>query len=235
MFQIKARKGKERLHVTRAQLNSVSMQLQTNYGARWPMVSRAPSAPFPAPLFLVDSPPSPLFPLLSLGSHDARDGRAQKEYGDHACYGAVNECARDPGNDAPNGRGDGTGACACLCVGFHSESVIHTAASIGYCVSLVLQAGIIDEMMEETMEMTEDDDVEEEADEEVDKVLYEITDGKLGSLEPTPTHSVPSAARSPAPAAAVAAGGGGAAAVAADATGNDRDMEELAQRLAQLE
>lgn len=34
--------------------------------------------------------------------------------------------------------------------------------------------------MEETMEGLDDEDLEEEADEEVDKVLYELTDGKLG-------------------------------------------------------
>lgn len=36
------------------------------------------------------------------------------------------------------------------------------------------------EMIEEAMEGTEDDELDEEADAEVDKVLYEITDGKLG-------------------------------------------------------
>lgn len=34
--------------------------------------------------------------------------------------------------------------------------------------------------MEETMEGLDDEDLEEEADEEVDKVLFELTDGKLG-------------------------------------------------------
>lgn len=34
--------------------------------------------------------------------------------------------------------------------------------------------------MEETMDGLDDDELEEEADAEVDKVLFELTDGKLG-------------------------------------------------------
>ena len=35
-------------------------------------------------------------------------------------------------------------------------------------------------MIDDTLEVDEDSELEEEADEEVDKVLYELTDGKLG-------------------------------------------------------
>jgi charged multivesicular body protein 3 len=43
------------------------------------------------------------------------------------------------------------------------------------------QSGIMEEMMEDTLDsVNEDDELEAEADEEVDKVLYELTDGKLG-------------------------------------------------------
>ncbi|PVG03679.1 hypothetical protein CPB86DRAFT_749068 [Serendipita vermifera] len=43
------------------------------------------------------------------------------------------------------------------------------------------KAGIMEEMLDETLEgLDEDPELEEEAEEEVDKVLYEITDGKLG-------------------------------------------------------
>jgi hypothetical protein len=46
---------------------------------------------------------------------------------------------------------------------------------------LFLKAGIMDEMVGETMDlMDEEEGLEEEADEEVEKVLFEITDGKLG-------------------------------------------------------
>ncbi|KAG5638206.1 hypothetical protein H0H81_001303 [Sphagnurus paluster] len=42
------------------------------------------------------------------------------------------------------------------------------------------KAGILEEMLEDTLEMDDDEELEEEADAEVDKVLYELTDGKLG-------------------------------------------------------
>ena len=45
---------------------------------------------------------------------------------------------------------------------------------------MVLEAGIMEEMLEDTLQMDEDDELEEEADAEVDKVLFELTDGKLG-------------------------------------------------------
>jgi hypothetical protein len=43
------------------------------------------------------------------------------------------------------------------------------------------QAGIMEEMLEDTLEgLDEDEELEEEAEAEVDRVLFEITDGKLG-------------------------------------------------------
>ena len=42
------------------------------------------------------------------------------------------------------------------------------------------QSGIMEEMMEETLDAVDDEGIEEEADAEVDKVLFELTDGKLG-------------------------------------------------------
>lgn len=38
----------------------------------------------------------------------------------------------------------------------------------------------MEEMLEDTLEVDADDDLEEEADAEVDKVLFELTNGKLG-------------------------------------------------------
>jgi charged multivesicular body protein 3 len=38
----------------------------------------------------------------------------------------------------------------------------------------------MDEMMQDTLEAMDEEDIEEEADAEVDKVLYDLTDGKLG-------------------------------------------------------
>ncbi|KIY74061.1 vacuolar sorting protein Vps24 [Cylindrobasidium torrendii FP15055 ss-10] len=42
------------------------------------------------------------------------------------------------------------------------------------------KAGILEEMMEDTLEMDEDEELEEEADGEVDKILFDLTNGKLG-------------------------------------------------------
>ncbi|WWC85415.1 uncharacterized protein L201_000278 [Kwoniella dendrophila CBS 6074] len=45
----------------------------------------------------------------------------------------------------------------------------------------MMKSGIMEEMMEETLDSVNDDEeLEEEADAEVDKVLFELTDGKLG-------------------------------------------------------
>lgn len=38
----------------------------------------------------------------------------------------------------------------------------------------------MEEMLEDTLEMDDDEELEEEADAEVDKVLFELTNGKLG-------------------------------------------------------
>ncbi|KAL5527222.1 hypothetical protein ACEPAG_6013 [Sanghuangporus baumii] len=43
------------------------------------------------------------------------------------------------------------------------------------------KAGIMEEMLDDVMEMEDDEELEEEADAEVEKVLFEITDGKLGA------------------------------------------------------
>ncbi|KAG9317668.1 Snf7-domain-containing protein [Chiua virens] len=42
------------------------------------------------------------------------------------------------------------------------------------------KAGIMEEMLEDMLEMDEEEGIEEEADAEVDKVLFELTNGKLG-------------------------------------------------------
>ncbi|THH08642.1 hypothetical protein EW145_g2559 [Phellinidium pouzarii] len=45
----------------------------------------------------------------------------------------------------------------------------------------MMKAGILEEMLDDVMEMDDDEELEEEANAEVEKVLYEITDGKLGA------------------------------------------------------
>lgn len=42
---------------------------------------------------------------------------------------------------------------------------------------IIVQAGLIEEMIEDTFEGLEDDDLEEEADKEVEKILFEVTNG----------------------------------------------------------
>jgi len=42
------------------------------------------------------------------------------------------------------------------------------------------KAGIMEEMLEDTFDVDEDEELDEEADAEVDKVLFELTNGKLG-------------------------------------------------------
>lgn len=39
----------------------------------------------------------------------------------------------------------------------------------------------MEDMLEDVMDMEDDEELEEEADAEVEKVLFEITDGKLGA------------------------------------------------------
>ena len=45
---------------------------------------------------------------------------------------------------------------------------------------LCCQAGIMDGMMEDMLDAQDDEELEEEADAEVDKVLFDLTNGKLG-------------------------------------------------------
>ncbi|KZT74374.1 vacuolar sorting protein Vps24 [Daedalea quercina L-15889] len=54
------------------------------------------------------------------------------------------------------------------------------------------KAGIMEEMLDDTLEMEDDEELEEEADEEVDKVLFDLTNGKLGQAGTVQTE-VPSA------------------------------------------
>ena len=41
----------------------------------------------------------------------------------------------------------------------------------------------MEEMLDDTLQMEDDEELEEEADAEVDKVLYDLTEGKLGQAE----------------------------------------------------
>ncbi|XP_067626367.1 charged multivesicular body protein 3 [Eurosta solidaginis] len=63
----------------------------------------------------------------------------------------------------------------------------------------MMKAGIIEEMLDETMDsLEESEEMEEEAAKEVDKVLWEITDGKLGEAPLPPEGSVAEKQETPA-------------------------------------
>lgn len=56
----------------------------------------------------------------------------------------------------------------------------HHAAELSDEYLSSMQAGILEEMMDDTLAIEEDEEIEEEADAEVDKVLFDLTNGKLG-------------------------------------------------------
>ncbi|XP_055692923.1 charged multivesicular body protein 3 [Lutzomyia longipalpis] len=85
----------------------------------------------------------------------------------------------------------------------------------------MMKAGIIEEMMEETFESIEDtEEMEEEAQGEVDKVLWELTEGKLGDAPLPPTANV---AKEEVPAAA-----------AEEEEENEEELQEMQSRLQAL-
>lgn len=45
-------------------------------------------------------------------------------------------------------------------------------------IFIIMQAGIMEELIEDTFESMEDEDLDELADQEVDKILFEVTKGK---------------------------------------------------------
>ncbi|RKP23792.1 Snf7-domain-containing protein [Syncephalis pseudoplumigaleata] len=57
----------------------------------------------------------------------------------------------------------------------------------------MMKAGVISEMMEDTMDMLDDEELEDEADEEVEKVLFEVTNGKLGEAGAMPAEHIATA------------------------------------------
>lgn len=85
--------------------------------------------------------------------------------------------------------------------------------------------GIMEEMIDETMESLEDtDEIEEEAQSEIDKVLWEVTQGRLGEAPAVPSGAV----SVPAGATAEVAG------PSVDAEDEEDDMEEMQSRLQAL-
>lgn len=89
----------------------------------------------------------------------------------------------------------------------------------------MMRAGIIEEMLEETMESVEDvEELEEQAQAEVDKVLWELTEGKLGEAPLPPSATVAASVDDPR-----------RTAVAAEADDDDEeDLTEMQSRLQAL-
>ncbi|XP_063705560.1 charged multivesicular body protein 3-like [Culicoides brevitarsis] len=84
------------------------------------------------------------------------------------------------------------------------------------------KAGILEEMIDETMESMEDvEELEEEAQKEIDKVLWEVTEGKLGEAP-----AVPAGAMSVQPEAEAAA--------SEELEDAEDDMKEMQKRLEEL-
>ncbi|KAJ2399185.1 Vacuolar protein-sorting-associated protein 24 [Coemansia sp. RSA 2559] len=88
----------------------------------------------------------------------------------------------------------------------------------------MMKAGIIDEMTEDMLESIDDADVEEEAEAEVDRVLAEVTEGMLGTVNPV------SVAKNPAAAAAER----DHAAKTSENAESDIDLDEMNMRLSAL-
>ncbi|KAH8295040.1 hypothetical protein KR018_006287 [Drosophila ironensis] len=93
----------------------------------------------------------------------------------------------------------------------------------------MMKAGIIEEMLDETMDsLEESEELEEEAAKEVDKVLWEITDGKLGEA-PLPPEANPDKEK-----AAAAPAAARVAVHAAEDDGDDDEGEELQEMQSRL-
>ena len=61
-----------------------------------------------------------------------------------------------------------------------SETMTHMSQEM-------MKAGIIEEMVQETLDSVEDsEEIEDEADQEIEKVLWEITEGKIGEAPEPP-------------------------------------------------
>ncbi|XP_055344359.1 charged multivesicular body protein 3-like isoform X2 [Paramacrobiotus metropolitanus] len=99
------------------------------------------------------------------------------------------------------------------------------------------KAGIIEEMMEDAMDVLDEDDIETAADAEVEKVLWELTEGKLGEAPRAVDDSLPAA--SVAAGSRVPASGSRAPPLKSDhvrAVDNDEeeDVESMRRRLEDL-
>lgn len=90
--------------------------------------------------------------------------------------------------------------------------------------------------MDDAMEPLDDEDIEAEADSEVEKVLWELTEGKLGEAPRAVDDSLPASVRQPAKVSAAAAKKGPALRSGHDVSEDEteEDMETMRKRLEDL-
>jgi charged multivesicular body protein 3 len=84
------------------------------------------------------------------------------------------------------------------------------------------KAGIMEEMLEDTFESMEEEGLDEAADAEVEKILFEVTNGILGTASETPS-ALPEAEE-----------GAAAAAAAGGESSEEEEEEEMKRRLEAL-
>lgn len=105
-------------------------------------------------------------------SNGQSDRGISEEYRDYESYESAGQATSTERDDEGNEYGNDEGM---------SALIVHTPHHLESSLMCIVQSGIMEEMMEETLDSVDaDDELEEEADAEVDKVLFELTDGKLG-------------------------------------------------------
>ncbi|GAU92186.1 hypothetical protein RvY_04299 [Ramazzottius varieornatus] len=99
----------------------------------------------------------------------------------------------------------------------------------------MMRAGIIEEMMDDAMDSLDDPDLEEQADVEVEKVLWELTEGKLGEAPRVLDDSLPAgSSRTKVPSGGVKARTPALSNPDVAEGDEEEDLETVRQRLSEL-
>ena len=110
---------------------------------------------------------------VSCARSNAKDhGQSTEVYRDNEAVESTRSITAITADNAEYEYGDDQGALQSL----YQEQLLTHART---------QAGIMSEMMDETLDMIDEDaeELDEEADKEIEKVLFEITNGKLGEAQ----------------------------------------------------
>ena len=197
---VRSRKAVSRLHTSKAQMNSVVMQMQNQMGAPGRPCCTTPSTPHPLP--------HRRMPLRAVGVPPA----AQQKVMGHMVkstqiMGAMNRLVKigDISQTMQAMQQEMCKVCATpeanpnlkrrpLCHGAEpppspvrggSHGLPHTACPVTFP-----QAGLIEEMVDDSMEALDDDDDDDAADEEVDKVMQELNADTFANSSSAPTRQV---------------------------------------------